>query len=95
MSYTKGPWSLDKNGSITDKSGKTIVASGIALAGEGYKDVKGNTLLIAAAPDLLEVTEQLAEILQHEYEAGRICGIHVRGWLEEASDAVAKAKGIS
>lgn len=51
MKFTKGPWSKDKYGNVL-ASGKTIRLIGVELCAED-DEVKANTDLVAAAPDLV------------------------------------------
>lgn len=73
MSHTPGPWVYDSGGFYAqcqlDENGMTY-ESPIAELLEGRPDdSKGNALLIAAAPDLLEACEVVAKAM----EATQIC----------------------
>lgn len=60
---------------------------------KGFFDQEASAKLIASAPELLEMLDTLSDILQNEYELGRVGGIHIRGFLEETGRVIAKAKG--
>jgi len=91
--YTKGPWKHLDGALFSEAAGYHVMSFSAIDAGE----IKANTALIEAAPDLLEALELLLqEQGEHspgckEYPPGfddsRCCPVHV------ARTAIAKAKG--
>jgi hypothetical protein len=60
--HTPGPWTMDQYGTIKDRDGQQILASGVALTIGYYpRDhyAFANARLIAAAPDLLAALEMV------------------------------------
>lgn len=57
--YTKGPWTNDRGLIETTGDRKTIAVVNRGLNARDLGDFEGNTKLIAAAPELLEVLKEL------------------------------------
>lgn len=79
MEHKKGPWCWNKNGTITDESGKKIAYTHLE-----ENNANNNTRLIAAAPDLYETLNDVAD-----FWAGGDCPAEL--WLKIKS-ALAKAE---
>ena len=62
-----------------------------------HRATAANARLIAAAPEMLEVLEGLAEglVLQEDAADRSTLSPHVLGWLSRARAAIAKARGES
>ncbi|MBY4947036.1 hypothetical protein K6V92_10440 [Cupriavidus respiraculi] len=67
--HTPGPWARDKYGHIVDEQGKDVLFRSVSVLASGdptqMDEAERNTTLAAAAPDLLEVLQALAERSTH------------------------------
>lgn len=84
--YTPGPWRMGEaraNGEVLIYGYRQIVASAIDMHRE--YTAEANARLIAAAPELLEVLEEIVEMLE--------LGVDPWGALKDAHAAIAKARG--
>lgn len=103
--HTPGPWFIPKYGDIdeaeinfTHPNGKTytIAKAFSGLGGNDFKEQHANAHLIAAAPDLLEALEEIAQGMG-AYNVDPL--EHANNVIEEAKSiaraAIAKAKGDS
>lgn len=80
-----GPWIFDKWGHIVDAKGDEVILKGVTISCSREGDespVMRNTLLCAAAPDLLEALEDLVN-------APNRC----RQRMAKCRAAIAKARG--
>ena len=98
MMHTKGPWTIDRNGKLTDFDGiPTIFIFG--ADGQGYgrvamayaesgrvDELEPNARLIAAAPELLEAMERVASAYAH------IETCNMPAWLDAVEEAIRNAK---
>ena len=106
MKHTKGKWIIHglqkgKNGyrdwnTYCVRSGKTNVH--IATIGDVdryyEKQNRANARLIAAAPDLLEACKGLTKAINKEIDGNPdFVDSPVYAWLEDAHEAISKAKG--
>lgn len=88
MKHTKGPWYLDKFGDLksgSSKSTRNMVPFYGVLSGS--EEAKANSILIAAAPDLLEALKGLYTNL---FTDGFVTIDH----MEKARAAIEKAEGL-
>ncbi len=101
MSYTKGPWTAMYDASVSDgkpylrgifgRDGKTVVFGAITGTGSGHAECDANTVLAAAAPDLLAaLTEAIAANVRDLQPNERAFGDDPV-WLLNARAAIAKA----
>lgn len=84
--HTPGPWHQDQYGNVKDSKGETVRITGVSLpCGRIRSDDEchGNSLLVAAAPELLEV---LQELVDSEYEFAAVAN--------KARLVIAKATGV-
>ncbi len=82
--HTPGPWATD-GGDTVVAMGNQIVVTAPAPDGASREEMKANARLIAAAPDLLAVLENMfTEFGDFEYDVAAISA---------ARAAIAKAKG--
>jgi len=82
--YTKGPWVKEYDGSIFPSIGGTAIAD----IGHEYKEWEANSILISAAPELLDALISIYE----DVAQGAIPNDD-DPWFEQAKQAIAKAKG--
>ena len=91
MNHTPGPWK--RVGLSINVNGRGCIATIPTPSTNGVFDCADNASLIAAAPDLLSVCEQLISCLSIDRRS-----VMVMQWLtdigEAAAVAVAKAKGV-
>ena len=95
-SHTPGPWWCDDHGFIAAGSGETYVtiADPNCTHDLAIEERVANTLLIAAAPDLLVALQYAYEILGKAYDSGlAIPGVDVGSALQPCADAIAQAQG--
>jgi hypothetical protein len=67
MRYTKGPWHVQKNADVythivRDPTGHRIIAQ---LGQDTTEEIRANTRLIAAAPEMLEALKYLSAWIKH------------------------------
>ena len=88
--FTQGEWSVEYDGSIVMNG--QIVSGAIGIDGSTQEEKKANSMLIAAAPELLEA---LQAILENDGGEGSKCfdAIRLFDAREEARAAIAKATG--
>jgi len=89
--YTPGPWTPGLCGAalnvqIKSDDGNTVAA--IFSTNKNYRNQNANALLIAAAPDMLEVLQELDECASYWSQYDVPVGIHDR-----IKSAITKAKG--
>ena len=97
--HTPGPWSIGPTEGIGQRGRLYVVdAAGVRVAdceaekvserrfARSMSEDASNARLVAAAPDLLAVLEEIAEGCGHER-------CHVAKWITKARRAVAKATG--
>jgi hypothetical protein len=86
--YTQGPWSVAENNAVHIGEQVSDLIALVSLYRSGFfigvDEQKANAQLIAAAPDLLDALERIAE----HYSAS--LPDHMQ---EEIADVIAKAKG--
>ncbi|MBI3524656.1 MAG: hypothetical protein HY066_09020 [Betaproteobacteria bacterium] len=84
--HTPGPWRADRR-AILAGNGTQIkcLAEVFSGAAASLEEAVANELLIAAAPDLVEVVQRL---LREDSD-----GEYTIGLIEDARDAIAKAEG--
>ncbi|KEA54081.1 hypothetical protein DT73_03555 [Mangrovibacter sp. MFB070] len=63
MLYQPGPWSLTKEGKVTDASGNCVLIQGFSSGLPGG-ETAANTLLCLSAPELVESLELTCQLLQ-------------------------------
>lgn len=100
--HTPGPWNCDKHLNVKTPRGKLLL-TGVSLTTGTHPDESeavANTVLIAAAPDLLAALEALSELYVHTWdrmEGGLMMmesGVHrFEHAHEKAIDAIKKARG--
>lgn len=86
--HTPGPWSLNKYGEPVDANGENIRAKGLALT--NTDEAKANSVLIAAAPDLLDALQRLLEFVEAHTVSGEVIPYHTVEHVR-ATAAIAKA----
>lgn len=94
MSYTKGPWKIDRTidgfRSVSDGT-KTICTVGEA---DIFPSVEDDAALIAAAPELVEALADLVEEIRYRGLAKNIKkDFSLMNYLVQAEKALTKAKG--
>ncbi|WYX18930.1 hypothetical protein WJ973_23815 [Achromobacter xylosoxidans] len=97
-SHTPGPWKVFD--SMVDSETYGIDgADGTAVVFYGYKDTedgirkKADAVLIAAAPELLNLLSEAVQLQRKHYGDGMMLHMEMAAWVEKASAAIAKAKG--
>ena len=91
MSHTQGPWKVDKNhkGFVNIRRDVDSYTSDIATVWDFYaENYESNAHLIAAAPELLAVLEELRESASYWSEYDVPLGI-----VERIESAIRKARG--
>lgn len=95
---TPGPWVIDANDvgskwNIDALNGESVALSHQVSNDKGWSKRDANTLLIAAAPELLEVLQEIIDIFHVEYNRETRLSIDI---IErKARSAIAKALGES
>ena len=86
--WTEGPWGKESFALSEDilAPGNKLVAIVQSRHCESPEEMRANAHLIAAAPDLYEALENLLSAVENNAYVGS-------KWIEEASDALAKARG--
>jgi hypothetical protein len=91
MGHTKGPWAI---GMETDEeTGQVIASDGSHLARVESYPVMENTLLIAAAPELLEACKALILRFDRACDEGRCNPVFLESERASMRAAIAKAEG--
>lgn len=85
--FTQGEWSVEYDGSIVMNG--QIVSGAIGIDGSTQEEKKANSMLIAAAPDLLEALQRIAD--GQEMSGTYTFGDVVLRYQEIARAAIAKA----
>ena len=87
--FTQGEWSVEYDGSIVMNG--QIVSGAIGIDGSTQEEKKANSMLIAAAPELLAVLERVQSMFSYQFEGG------LTGCMADLSidvrAAIAKATG--
>lgn len=88
MTYTPGPWSFFED---EERQGHVYSANNCTIHElfEGTERDRANAILIAAAPELLEALESIADQLERVGDSRKD-----RPFVESARRAIAKAKGF-
>lgn len=98
---TPGPWELDQFDNVVHgkpdswNRKETLRVSGVALPGRVTEEYAANTMLVAAAPELLEALRQLRDYVEDTYPTKE----YGYAWAEDshpmslARAAIAKALG--
>jgi len=81
MTHTKGPWHIENFVGVYSNCGQLVASIHSSIP----KTARADANLIAAAPDLLEV---LQEIMSWEENAQM-------AWAQRANAAIAKATGVA
>ena len=88
--FTQGEWSVEYDGSIVMNG--QIVSGAIGIDGSTQEEKKANSMLIAAAPELLEALIFCIEGLR-TYAPEYMHGIPKNIYMSKASESIAKATG--
>ena len=83
--FTQGEWSVEYDGSIVMNG--QIVSGAIGIDGSTQEEKKANSMLIAAAPELLRAAIAALTIVNNAYPYGSIAS--------DLRAAIAKAEGRS
>ena len=90
MSYTKGPWALNRYGEVISSNGEMIQVEGFALSGISRPETRANRDLLSAAPEMIEALEGLVEAFESMMGKDQAA----KGSLYvAAANAIAKARG--
>jgi hypothetical protein len=97
--HTPGPWNIYPMGNyfgIDSQDGRIIITFGdgdeefMGVRGDSYEEMKANSTLIAAAPEMLEALEGLQDILNNHYGDDKD-ETHL---MDKAFEAIKKARGL-
>lgn len=86
--HTAGPWNVGEEGDVYAEQSACIAT--VCGAPEGITEAGANARLIAAVPELLAALGQLLDRLDFH---GNIDLVREEGPIDDARQAIAKAKG--
>lgn len=92
---TPGPWGIDKYGDVTHGNAnrrgnrESVKVCGVSLPGRATEEYKANSMIVAAAPELLEA---LLDVLNLQTRGFVVLGEKVS---TKAKSAINKALGVS
>lgn len=92
---TPGPWGIDKYGDVTHGNAnrrgnrESVKVCGVSLPGRATEEYKANSMIVAAAPELLEA---LQELVHADCHGVRNSSAQVKA-LNKAMLAIDKALG--
>ena len=93
---TPGPWGIDKYGDVTHGNAnrrgnrESVKVCGVSLPGRATEEYKANSMIVAAAPELLEA---LQELVHADCHGVRNSPAQVKA-LNKAMLAIDKALGL-
>jgi hypothetical protein len=92
LKHTQGPWNMavNANDKICVWKGASLIAKVEHFPHEG---ATANALLIAAAPELLEILEKIAEAIDQDDRAGQTHDSHCRVLGQYVNQVLVKARG--
>lgn len=105
MEYTKGKWYWEDDDSgrphnlrarIDDRVSYHILFLGLDFAGNyAFREAQANANLIASAPDMYEALKETRTALhnQYRYESDEGMRLHLKGVINQTTNALAKAEG--
>ena len=101
MNYTKGPWSISRRSKSTELKDIFISAGGeyvarvvVPYTSKSIEEYEANARLIAAAPDLLEVLQDIIEC-RDALLNNRELPMTTEQWEAKCFATIAKATGAS
>lgn len=93
--HTPGPWAVEKRyGDVVDVNGRTLCVHGMALT--STEEAKANSLLMAAAPELLATLQELVADIADRFDMDSpSTNPGIKSAIAEARAAIAKAEGTA
>lgn len=96
-SYTPGPWRshLQRNGGLRDRAVESDGGCPVAVVQDGGNDdqLKANTALIAAAPEMLHKLIRMHQYLGSLVGIGAVTGPTIEAEIGELSQLILAAQG--
>lgn len=90
--HTPGPWTVEGRGT-TIKMGDRAYAGVDQNEGVPFAEAAANACLIAAAPELLEIVEEILRAGNVNTESARKLARNAYGVLERAREVTSRARG--